>query len=62
MKVHPLFGFSWLVFALVSWISLLYFFGVWSTELRCERDFNVYDCESEWYPVYGEEIEEELTP
>lgn len=56
--------YGWIFFVLT-----LTFIGLWAfynktDEWVCERDFNVYDCEYEWYPVYDEMSpeDEELMP
>lgn len=55
--------FGYYLFALMVVVLSLNLFLLQMQEWNCERDFNVYDCEPEWYPVYGEEIpEEELMP
>ena len=57
---------EWFILGLLSatGILLLSSFYHWTEELKCEREYNVYDCEYEWYPVYDEMSpeDEELMP
>ena len=52
------------LFAVMVVVLSLQLFLFKSQEWQCERDFNVYDCEQEWYPVFHEMSpeDEELLP
>ena len=55
---------GWMLFAAALFWLGISVFNDKADEWQCEKDFNVYDCEYEWYPVYDEMSpeDEELMP